>query len=89
MLTFLTIQKKDLSDNSKIDGGENPEKLRQECSGSCESDAGDFFGEGINDSNCCDILCNCLKELEAKVVKIYKEANTTKEIQIKGEKQKI
>ena len=88
MLTFLTIQKKDLSDNSKSDGGKNPKKLRQECSGSCESDAGDFFAEGINDSNCCDILYNCLKELKAKVVKTYKEANPTKEIQIKGEKQK-
>ena len=33
------------------------------------------------------MLFNFLKQLEAKVVKIYEVANTTKESQIKGEKQ--
>ena len=42
--------------------------------------------KGLNDSSSRDILFNCLKELETKVVKIYKVANTTKESQIKGEK---
>ena len=71
----------------KIDRGEDAKELRQECSGSSEAGAGDVFAEGLNDSSCGNILFNCLKELEAKVVKIYEEANTTKERQIKGEKQ--
>ena len=88
MLTFLTIQiKRDLSDNFKSDGAEDPKKLRQECSGSSEADTGDVFAEGLNDSSCTDILFNCLKELEAKVVKIYEVANSTKKTQMKDEKQ--
>ena len=63
MLTFLTIQKKkDFSDNSKNGGVEDPTKLREECSGSSEADAGDVFPEGLNDSSCRDVLFNCLKE---------------------------
>ena len=88
MLTFLTVQKKrDLCDNSKSDEAEDPKKLREECSGSSEADTGDAFAEGLNDSSCRDILFNCLKELKAKVVKIYEVANSTKESQFKGEKQ--
>ena len=61
--------------------------MREECLGSSEANAGGVFAEGLNNSSCRDILCNCLKELEAKVVKIYEVANSTKESQIKGEKQ--
>ena len=78
---FSNSKKRDLSDNSKSDGAEDPKKLREECSGSSEADAGDVFAEGINGSSCRDILFNYLKELEAKVV-----ANSTKETQIKGKK---
>ena len=88
MLTFLAIQKKrDLSHNSKSDGAEGPKKLREVCSGRCEASASDVFAERFNDSSCRDILFNCLKESETKVVNIYEVANTTKESQIKGEKQ--
>ena len=84
---FSNSKKRDLSDNSKSDGAEDPKKLREECSGSSEADARDVFAEGLNDSSCRDILFNYLKELEAKVVKIYEVANSTKETQIKGKKQ--
>ena len=84
---FNNSKKRDLSDNSKSDRAEDQKKLREECSGSSEADAGDVFAEGLNDSSCRDILFNCLKELEAKVVKICEIANSTKESQIKGEKQ--
>ena len=88
LLIFLTIHKKrDLSDNSKSGGVEDPKKLREESSGSCEADAENVFAEGLNDSSYRDILFNCLKKLEAKAVKIYKVANTTKESQINSEKQ--
>ena len=87
IVSFLNYSKKrDLSDNCKGGRAENQKKLREECSGSCEADAGDVFAEGLNDSNCCDILFNCLKELETKVVKIHEVANTIKESQIEGEK---
>ena len=84
---FNNSKKRDLSYNSKSDGVEDPKKLREECLGSSEANAGGVFAEGLNNSSCRDILCNYLKELEAKVVKIYEVANSTKESQIKGEKQ--
>ena len=56
-------------------------------SGGCKTVAGDIFDEGLHDSSCCNILFNCLKELEAKIVKIYEVSNTTKENQIKTKKQ--
>ena len=73
MLTFLTIQKKiDLCNNSKGDGAKDLQKLREECSITCEANAGDVFAEGLNDSGCHDISFNCLKELEAKVARYIK-----------------
>ena len=73
MLTFLTIPKKiDLCNNSKGDGAKDLQKLREECSITCEANAGDVFAEGLHDSGCRDILFNCLKELEAKVVRYIK-----------------
>ena len=83
---FNNSKKRDLSDNSKSDGAEDLKKLR-EYSGSSKADAGYIFAEGLNNSSCRGILFNCLKEFEAKVVKIHEVANSTKESQIKGEKQ--
>ena len=71
----------------KVTEQKTQKKMREECSGRCEANAGDVFSEGLNDSSCRDILFNCLTELEAKVVKIYEVATSTKESQIKGEKQ--
>ena len=62
-------------------------KMKEECSGSCKADTEDVFAEGLNNSRCSDILFNCVKELEAKVVKIYEVVNTAKESQIKGKKE--
>ena len=45
------------------------------------------FAEGLNSWSCHILFKNCLKELEAKVVNIYKVANTTEESQIKEENQ--
>ena len=84
---FNNSKKRDLSDNSKSDGAEDLKKLREEYSGSSKADAGYIFAEGLNNSSCRGILFNCLKEFEAKVVKIPEVANSTKESQIKGEKQ--
>ena len=61
--------------------------MREENSGSFEADDGDVFAEGLNDLSSRYILFNCLKGLEAKVVKTYEVASNTKESQIKGEKQ--
>ena len=84
MLTFLAIQKKEiLVIILKVTEQKTQKKLREECSGSSEADVGDVFAEGLNDSSCRDILFNYLKELEAKVVKVYEVANSTKETQIK------
>ena len=62
-------------------------KIRKECRGNHEADAGDVFPEGLNDSSCHDIAFNYLKELEAKAVKINEAASSTKESWIKREKQ--
>ena len=53
MLTLLT--KRDLGDNFKSDTEGDPNKLREECSGSSEANAGDVFAEGLNGSSCRDI----------------------------------
>lgn len=54
---------------------------------SCEADAGYVFAEGLTDSSCRNILLNCLKKLEEKVVTSFEIVNTTKESRIKGEMQ--
>ena len=69
---FNNSKKIDLCNNSKGDGAKDLQKLREECSITCEANAGDVFAEGLNDSGCRDILFNCLKELEAKVVRYIK-----------------
>ena len=43
---FNNSKKRDLSDNSKSDAAEYSKKLREECSGSREADAGDVFLKG-------------------------------------------
>ena len=60
--------------------------MREQFSGSSEAGAADVFVEGRNDLSRRDILFNSLKELEAKLVKIYEVENSTKGDQIKGEK---
>ena len=61
--------------------------MRDKSSGSYKTDAADVFTEGLNNSSCRDTLFNCLKELEPKVLKMYEVGNTTKENQIKSDKQ--
>ena len=73
IVTFFNNSKKiDLCNNSKGDGAKDLQKLREECSITCEANAGDVFAEGLNDSGCHDISFNCLKELEAKVARYIK-----------------
>ena len=40
-------------------------------------------------SDCKEILFNCLKNLEAKVMEIYEQGNENKNMHIKGEKQLV
>ena len=47
------------------------------------------FNEGIDPSGCREILFNCLKNLEAKVMDIYEQGNENKNMHIKGEKQLV
>ena len=47
------------------------------------------FNEGIDSSGCREISFNCLKNLEAKVMKIYEQRNENKNMHIKGEKQLV
>ena len=79
-------KKRDLSDTSKID--EDPKKIREASSASF-ADEGDVFNEGIDSSGCREILFNCLKNLEAKVMEIYEQGNENKNMHIKGEKQLV
>ena len=79
-------KKRDLSDTSKID--EDPKKIREASSASF-ADEGDVFNEGIDLSGCKEILFNCLKNLEAKVMGIYEQGNENKNMHIKGENQLV
>ena len=76
-------KKRDLSDTSKTD--EDPKKIREASSASF-ADEGDVFNEGIHSSGCREILFNCLKNLEAKVMEIYEQGNENKNMHIKGKK---
>ena len=87
MLTFLTIRKKILVTIVTVTE-QKIQKTTRRNSRSCTADNEDVLAEGFNDSSCRDILCNCFKELEAKVVKIYEVANNTIiKSQLKSEKQ--
>ena len=79
-------EKKDLSDTSKRD--EDPNKIR-EASSANFADESDGFNEDIDSSGCREILFNCLKNLEAKVMEIYEQGNENKNMHIKGEKQLV
>ena len=68
-------KKRDLSDTSKTD--EDLKKIREGCSASF-ADEGDVFYEGIHLSVCKEILFNCLKNLEAKVMEVYEQGNENK-----------
>ena len=75
-----------ICDISIID--EDPKKIREASSGSFANE-GDVFNEGIDSSGCREILFNCLKNLEAKVMEIYEQGNENKNMHIKGEKQLV
>ena len=75
-----------LSDISIID--EDPKKIREASSASF-ADEGDVFNEGIDSSGWGEILFNCLKNFEAKVMEIYEQGNENKNMYIKGEKQLV
>ena len=79
-------KKRDLSDTSKTD--EDSKKIREASSASFV-DEGDVFNEGIDSSGCRDILFNCLKNLEAKIMEIYERGKENKNMHIKGEKQLV
>ena len=79
-------KKRDLSDTSKTD--EDPKKIR-EASSVIFADEGDVFNEGTDSSACREILLNCLKNLEAKIMETYKQGNENKNMHIKGEKELV
>ena len=60
-------KKRDLSDTSETD--KDLKKIREGCSASV-ADEGDVFNEGVHSSVCREILFNCLKNLEAKVMEL-------------------
>ena len=61
----------------------------KEASSASFADEGDVFNEDIDSLGCWEILFNCLKNLEAKVMEIYEQGNENKNIHIKGEKQLV
>ena len=65
-----------------------PKKIREASSASF-ADEGEFFNEGIDLSDCREILFNFLKNLETKVMETYEQGNENKNMHIKGEKQKM
>ena len=49
-------------------------------------DEGGVFNEAIDSSGCREILFNCLKDPEAKVMEIYEQGKENRNMHIKGEK---
>ena len=81
-----SAKKIDLIETSKTD--EDPKKIREASSASFV-DEGDVFNEGIDSSSYREILFNCLKILEAKVMEIYEQRNENKNMHTKDKKQLI
>ena len=79
-------KKRDLSDTSKTD---KESKKMQEASSVSSADEGDDFNEGIDFLDRREILFNCLKNPEAKLMEIYEQGNKNKNMHIKGEKQLV
>ena len=79
-------KKKDVNDTSETD--KDPQKIRVANTTRFADDT-DVFNEGIDLSDCKEILFNCLKNLEAKVMEIYEQGNNKKNMHIKGEKQLV
>ena len=69
-------------------GGDDFKKPREGSSGSDTNEA-DIFEEGSESPDCQKVLFNCLKNLEEKMNDLHMLANSTKEMQIKGNKQLI
>ena len=80
-------EKTGLSDGSKT-GGNDSKKPQEGSSGSYTNEAY-IFGEGAESADCQKVLFNCLKNLEEKMNDLHMLANSTKEMQIKGNKQLI
>ena len=80
-------KKIDLSDVSKT-GGDGSKKPREGSSGSYTNEAY-IFEEGAESADCKKVSFNCLKNLEEKMNDLHMLANSTKEMQIKGNKQLI
>ena len=79
-------KKRYLRDISKTD--EDPKKIRDAISASF-ADEGDVFNEGMHLSGCTEILFNCLKNFEAKVMELYEPGNENKNMYIQGKKQLV
>ena len=80
-------KKIDLGDGLKT-GGDDSKKPRQGSSGSYTNEAY-IFEEGPESADCQKVLFNFLKNLEEKMDDLDILANSTKEMQIKGNKQLI
>lgn len=57
--------------------------MREESQGSCSVDDSNVFDEELDDSDCRNILYNCLKKLKTRVTEIFDLVNTTNENQIR------
>ena len=76
------------SDEGSKTGDDDSKKPREGCSGSY-TDEVDDFEEGFESVDCRKVLFNCFKNLGHKLNDLYMLANSTKEMQIKGNKQLI
>ena len=63
-------------------------KIWESSSGSYTEEA-DVFEEGVQSADCGKVLFNCLNNLEQKMNYLYMLANSNKEMQIKGDKQRL
>ena len=63
-------------------------KIREASSAGFE-DEGGVFNEGMDSPGCREILFNCLKNLEPKVMELNEQGNENKNMHIKDEKQLV
>ena len=76
-------KKGDLSDQSC--NGEEPKKMRECSLNDSTVSLDNVFPEGMKSPECLHILVNCMKNIEAKIKKIWEMNQVTQDNQIKGE----
>ena len=85
---FFEGKKRDLS--SQSDDGDDAKRQRENKEAESPTSLlfqNEVFKEGLESEDCVKILCNCMKNMETEMKRLFSLVETSKESQIKGESQ--